>query len=658
MTPPDIWISPTEFAALIGISRQKAGSGLRKCLEGKTWRGHQLQVRAVHGRGGRAGVRYEVALASLPADLQVAWAQQNTRKVAVIAPERVKTPQVRLGVINAVQAHKPRSPERAEAVRQAAQATKLSERRINDLAAKFGDRDLKVFFRKPRADKQKLRCRLWRDLDKALDNTSLTAQERDDLDDVVRKIIISLWRSGAPSARQVAILARPHIIAAIEQTGCGLSRGELMKLASAPPNFIRYYRRYRMIHRQETDAGTFAAENRPRIRRHRDDLEPMQVVALDVKHLDIYLQRNDGSLATPKLICFADLACNRLFFHVVLLEKGKGVRQEHVLEAITRMLVHPEWGVPGALYVDNGSENGALNLVEPLMELSFPVMDGRHLRDRVIKAQPYNAPAKVIESFFASLRKQIEPMIPGYIGGDRMKKKVANQGKAPDPFPGPFDDFMKVFNIALDYWHALEQRGHLKGQSPHSRFQAWRQHGWQASIMLEKDLPALLCDEFTRKVGNGGTLSIDGVTYYAAELTDRIGETVIVRKPKNSSINSVIIRDEKGAPLCIAQPEEPLPFLDQAGAQKARQRIADQRGVFAEARADAGPRVPLVDSMAAAAALGRDPAAANVIEMNGQLALEGRKLIAGPRKAKHQLPVHDKTVSDALALLAKKSNAS
>ncbi len=171
-------------------------------------------------------------------------------------------------------------------------------------------------------------------------------------------------------------------------------------------------------------------------------------------------------------------------------------------------------------------------------------------------------------------------------------------------------------------------------------------------------LPAIFCKQFTRKVGNSGTLSIDGATYYAPELTSRIDETVIVRKPKYGGFEGVIIRDEKGAPLCIAQPEDALPFLDQAGAQRARQRIADQRSVFAEARADAGPRVPLVDSMAAAAALGRDAGAANVIEMNGQLALEGRKLIAGPRKAKHQPATHNKKLSALFDELEKLNNAS
>ncbi len=41
----------------------------------------------------------------------------------------------------------------------------------------------------------------------------------------------------------------------------------------------------------------------------------------------------------------------------------------------------------------------------------------------------YNPQSKVIETLFASLEKSVFSQLPGYIGGNRMRKKVENQGR-------------------------------------------------------------------------------------------------------------------------------------------------------------------------------------------------------------------------------------
>ena len=59
-----------------------------------------------------------------------------------------------------------------------------------------------------------------------------------------------------------------------------------------------------------------------------------------------------------------DAGTGRIFVHPVLLERGEGVRQEHVIEAFLAMVSDPTGGFPHGLYLDNGSEFGALTKID------------------------------------------------------------------------------------------------------------------------------------------------------------------------------------------------------------------------------------------------------------------------------------------------------
>jgi hypothetical protein len=71
------YISSAELAELAGISSQNARKALSAARKGKAWRGHELAVITVDGRGGTNGRSYMVRLDSLPADLQAAYAARS-----------------------------------------------------------------------------------------------------------------------------------------------------------------------------------------------------------------------------------------------------------------------------------------------------------------------------------------------------------------------------------------------------------------------------------------------------------------------------------------------------------------------------------------------------------------------------------------------------
>lgn len=84
-------------------------------------------------------------------------------------------------------------------------------------------------------------------------------------------------------------------------------------------------------------------------------------------HFDHIVTRPDGSTAYPKAIVFADRATHQAFMAPFLLDKGEGIRQQHVAWAIERFIsLH---GVLETFYIDNGGEFGAVNDLSDILQL-------------------------------------------------------------------------------------------------------------------------------------------------------------------------------------------------------------------------------------------------------------------------------------------------
>ncbi|NJM31325.1 MAG: hypothetical protein HC855_15680 [Rhizobiales bacterium] len=81
-----------------------------------------------------------------------------------------------------------------------------------------------------------------------------------------------------------------------------------------PAHLIQRERDYRRvaIHRRDNKAYDDA---KPRIRRTRDGLLPMDLVFGDVHPIDIPVLRDDKTMAHARLVAFLDIATNRLFYH-------------------------------------------------------------------------------------------------------------------------------------------------------------------------------------------------------------------------------------------------------------------------------------------------------------------------------------------------------
>jgi hypothetical protein len=365
------------------------------------------------------------------------------------------------------------------------------------------------------------------------------------------------------------------------------------------------------------DAARYAAKLEPRIRRDRSHLWPMEWVAGDVVHLDVRVRRDDGTIAYPKAVAFQDLANNRLFLRVFLTEKGEMIRREHVLETFVAMCGDPAWGVPTRLLLDHGSEFAALDLAADLFRLKgVAVEEAQFVDPGIARARPYNPQGKVIETAFSALNGRLLPMLPGFVGGNRMVKKTQSQGREPAPYPGRFEQFERDLARVMAYYHQKPQskRSHLRGQAPDQRFRDQCGEGWQPTLLTDTDkLGAVFCNRHRRRVYAGGRFDLGNRSWRSDELLSLAGEFVIVHEPLFGDRDRLFVFDAAEDRECIAEavPETTFRWGDPAGAGEQRR----QSKVLKKQLQTLGKLAPPLDPAMALASLNaergqRPPAAA------------------------------------------------
>ncbi len=651
------WLSAPAFAEIARVTPRSANRILSRASQGQPWRGHSLEVRGVRGRGGNAGLAYEVQAASLPAALREAALSQLPAAAVPAKPATASPPapahahgelatgdkpspiaRWRYGIIQPALQHPPRSKERKRAIEEATRAVRehpggkrgrVSVRSIERWIAAYERDGISGLHRKPPVNRGQGRVFIGREWDGAVPFSSETKAQ---IVEKVSRDIRSLWAVNTTCGwRHIARLAASTLAKETVAAGFDPGRRRLRAICRLPRRFVERGRRFRVIAIHDKDHKRWVDENVPRISRSREGCRPMEIVIGDVHHMDMLLRREDGSNYTPKLIAWQDLATNRVFGYPVFLQKGKGVRQEHVIEAFIAMVEDPRWGMPDSLYLDNGGEYNWAELIDDAMKLScrMRLLDGepnfaasvRARRSAIIRALPYNAPAKPIEGTFASLEGSVFSMFPGWIGGNRMKKKTANIGKEPAPYPGDEAAFRRSLSTALGWYDTHPQQGFLGGLSPREAFAAFVEGGWQRTDIDPEVLRWVFSRPVPRTIRRS-EFSLDGASYTAPELGQLLsGTRVIVRVPLVGGRQRLPVLDERENPICMAMCKPVYDALDGEGARVAAEgRRATEAGVRAMRRetdpVDAEARIAEVLSGEEQAPV---PERGNIVRMGGSL---------------------------------------
>lgn len=636
----DRWIDVATFAELADVSMRRA----RAAIAQSKWRSNSLVVRRVPGRGGRSGLHYEVLLSSLPQAVQESYRQQECAPTSTTLRGDASADAERswrFNVIEPALAHPRGSKARGAAVRAISTNThlsrqgkpvRLSERTIHRWLSQFEQRGIGGLQRTARMDQGRRRVlisRLWdRTVPFETDVRLAIAQK-------TTEHVRGLWRSGAVLS-MVLRMGSEGLMKATREAGFDPGDRALRRVCTLPRRFVEPHAHLRKIHRFERDRKAHE-DAKPRIRRTRTALCPMELVVGDVHHLDIYLRHEDGRLATPKMIGWLDFGTMRLFASFVLCpissatNRSESIRNEHVIASFISMTQHPEWGMPRSLYLDNGSEYNFADFIDDALKLVAD--DGLSRLSPIIRAKPYNAPAKAIEGVFGLLERNYFSQVPGWIGGDRTNAKTSNVGRLPVPFPGSIVELEGVLRAYLTLYETQPQSGDLQGRSPRDVFFESTTDGWHRIDVDPFALRVAFSTEETRTVRQG-SINVGGRRWTCPELQSYLGDQITVLIPKYEDWLSLPLRDDHGRWLGNAVPDQAYHPLDPEGARETAKRSRR----FETAVRTMGrtlPRRDLVGEAIASAALVPDlpvPRSEAVVKLRSDAAAIGRAIEETPKQ--------------------------
>lgn len=613
------WLGAPAFADLAGISERKARLALRRARAGNPWRGASLIVRQVRGVGGRSGRVYQVRADTLPAELQQLLNDPSSGIGGFLkhGPDVTEEREWWLWTLQSALRHARHSKARGEAIRaiagrehyRAGKPVWISERTIQKKLKAFessGDSVAALGRRKRRdAGQEKvIVTKRW--------DAGVTIHEVDKqvVADALRNYVRGLLKAGE-SLTWIRMLAARKLAQLTAAKGFDPGEEALTALCAIPANFIRAESVYRKVHRYNHDRKAYE-DARPRIQRSRGGLSPMDVLAGDIHPLDILVRRDDGSIATPRMIAWLDLATNRIWADLVLLEKGEGIRNAHVIASFVSMV--RAWGAPRALYIDNGGEYNFAEFIDDALKLID--LDCRRYIDRIspwseresniVRAQPYNAAAKPIEGIFGILERHYFSTVPGWIGGERMKKKTANVGREPEPFPGTFEELRTVIASQLAAYDVTPQRGSLKGRAPRAVYAAAIADGWGMTAIEADTLRIAFATEEPRQVRQG-RVRFAGRLWTCPELFAYQGDRVSLLIPKYEDWSRLPVRDDRGRLLGFAEPDREFALLDASGALESKRRADAHRAAVAALDRSAPDVVPIAERAAFMAELSPPP---------------------------------------------------
>lgn len=600
-----MFIDLSTLARLANISERNVRKAVAKIAVGEAiyWRGCALEVRTVNGRGGNRGKSYIVKVSSLPPYLQERLKALQTpaegRSAPVTGSDAARERTWWLHVLGPALEHPKGSAERKAALDKIATVKHLdlNQRRITislrtlqrKLATMEGDGNAA---RSGRADKGKKRVFISRAWDKAVPfDGSVKERIAHDLKQEIR----GLQKANASWSHTLE-LTRNKLMTLTRAEGFRPNDPALLeRICAIPSALVSAEMHFRKVHQFKRDRKAYE-DNKPRIRRTIAGMRPMELVVADVHPIDVHLLRADGTLATPRLLGFMDWATQRVWAELVFFDARGGVRNVDQIEAVGAMMEHPAYGVPENLYIDNGAEYLFAGYLDDAMQLTWPGFHGPTRTSRIINALPYNASAKPIERWFGDFEKRYLSALPGWIGGDRMKKKQEAVGRTVAPF-GTFEEFVPAFyGMLRAYEHARQGRDSaLKGQSPAGAFKAHVEDGWAATVMSRDEVRAACAKTETRKVTQGA-ISVHGRFWSCDELLRYPRDDVQVRVPAYHEPAELLLLDLNGDRLGIAVPDRDYHPLDARGAQAtATRQKAHRKAIRALDRS--APDIPLAEHL-------------------------------------------------------------
>ncbi len=498
-----------------------------------------------------------------------------------LAPEQIskkalKSHQV-ITALGPLMAIPPRTRGRKAVAIQVAQALGLnSVQQVYKLEEKYRERGALAFAhgRADRGVKRVLISQDWMDwlgtLPESVDPQAVSEK--------ITQIAKSAWVGGAPSGRQCWLKSTAELA---RQMGHVLPQHHLVTLLNLPEPrrwMMDLGQQYSVAGRARRDAKAAYDHNITPVQRTAAGLRPGDWVCGDISPLDLPVLRPDGSVAYARMISWYDMASNWWWVDLFLCDAGQGVRREQVAASFARMCEVSPFGAPLRLYLDNGSEYQWESMLENYRQLA-ELMGQRIAVEfasllppagRVTRKIPFHPRGDRIEGGFGNMRHWLG-WHANYVGGNRMTKKVANLGKAPEA--ADYDQVRGWLADTLSDYHATPQQAeHMRGLSPQQVIDRHLDTGWRPFRINRAVLMLAFADTEERTVTRGA-LHWDGVVYFADFLMGYEGK-VIAKKARVCSPEEdcLFVFSRQEAFLGVAGRERIYAVGDQSGAKEAGRR--------------------------------------------------------------------------------------
>jgi len=450
-----------------------------------------------------------------------------------------------------------------------------------------------------RADRGARRCLIgaqWEQWCAAAIAAQPQLQDAAELSQRMRDCVRSAWVGGAPSARQAWLKACAVLGRELMRDGCPQHLiAQLLQLA-CPRRWVEDEgQHFRVAGRNLRDAKGVYDNHLTPVRRSAAGYMPGDLVCGDISPLDIPVLREDGSTAYGRMISWHDVATNWLWIDLYLVTMNEGVRREHVAASFARMCERAPFGAPKRLYLDNGSEYKwehmlfAWSQLAELTGQAFAADEAALLPEsgRLVRSIPFRPRGKRIEGQFGNLHHWLGWWL-GYVGGNRMTKKVANLGHA--PAPSNFYEVQQWLANELADYHVTPQPGaeHMAGLSPQQKIDACMQAGWKPARIEREALMLAFADRDTRVVDRGA-INFGSRTWTADFLMGVHGRvTVACPRIAAPEFDCLFVWGRDGRFLGVAAPERVFGVLDAAGAQEADRRRRTLKLLMADKVKEAG----------------------------------------------------------------------
>jgi hypothetical protein len=576
------WCKPADLAAAAGLSVQQ----IRNICRAGYGFGHTLKVRAVKGKGGASGKQYEVAIDSLPEHFK---ARLKPAQSLVIAPSRALALPRSGGGIEAGYWHTLLQPvlnlPKGSAARTAAYDAILAQPNIKDGQPHFPS--LRTLTRRvanieavgmaglarpQRADAGKARVILSRQWDKAVPfDDDIKAK----IAESVRLYIRSLVKGGARISK-VRFLARDRLLQETQAHGHRPNDVKALERAcSITKHMVEAENAFKAVYLRNHDRKA-SDDASPRQRRNSSNLSPMEVVVMDVHHINVLLDKSSGRTGTAKILAFMDARTRRVWCELIFFDKKGGVRNADNIEAFLTMAQDPSFGLPQFFHCDNGSEYFFTHYLDDAIRLNIhlDLMTGKR-NSPIIKALPYNAAAKPIEGWFGYFEQQVLRHCPGWIDDNRMNPARPEMGRLPASFEGGFDAFQDYFFKLLNAYEHFPQSGALANKSPAETFQGFVDRGWAATLISPDNLLTVFTKREKRAVEKH-SIKVDGRFWTCPELDRYLENSLTACIPVYHGFNELLLLDRKGNEIGVATPDKVFDYFDQRGARRSAARKADR----------------------------------------------------------------------------------